>query len=75
MRGLLEHPRVGRIDPGPRHLGAFADICDEAGVVEGNFVHDCRIAAVMRENSVTRMLTRDTSFRRIPSLEVVDPFA
>jgi toxin-antitoxin system PIN domain toxin len=75
VRGLLEHPRISRIDPGPDHLDVFEAVCREAGVVEGNFVHDCRIAAVMRENRVARILTSDTSFRRIPGIEVVDPFA
>lgn len=72
---LLDHPCISRIDPGPRHVDVFRDVCREAGVVEGNFVHDCRIAAIMRENGVSQILTRDTSFRRIPGLEVVDPFA
>lgn len=70
---LLDHPFVSRIDPGPRHLEVFADVCREAGVVAGNFVHDCRIATIMRENGVSRILTRDTAFRRIPGIEVVDP--
>lgn len=72
---LLDQPSVSRIDPGPRHLDVFREVCREAGVVDGNFVHDCRIAAIMRENGVARILTRDTGFRRIPGLEVVDPFA
>lgn len=71
---LFENPAVSRIDPGPRHLAVFAEVCREAGPVEGNFVHDCRIAAIMRENGVSRILTRDTMFRRIPGIEVVDPF-
>lgn len=74
MRALLARPSVTRIDAGPRHLEAFDEVCREAGPVEGNFVHDCRIAAIMRENGVTRILTRDTMFRRIPGIEVVDPF-
>lgn len=74
MRSLLEHPRISRIDPGPDHLDVFEEVCREAGTVEGNFVHDCRIAAVMRENRVGRIVTRDTSFRRIPGIDVVDPF-
>ena len=69
---LLGQPDVVRIDPGPRHWEMFALVCREAAPVEGNFVHDCRIAAIMRENGVRRILTRDTSFRRIPGLEVVD---
>ena len=73
VRGLLAQRRVDRIDPGPRHLEVFEELCRQAAPVEGNFVHDCRIAAVMRENGVRRILTRDTSFRRIPGIEVVDP--
>jgi toxin-antitoxin system PIN domain toxin len=74
VSGLLAHRRIDRIDPGTRHLDVFGEVCREAAPVEGNFVHDCRIAAVMRENGVRRILTRDTSFRRIPGIEVVDPF-
>lgn len=75
IEGLLAQPRVDRIDPGPKHLEIFAEICRAAGPVEGNFVHDCRIAAIMRENGIDRILTRDSSFRRIAFLEVVDPLA
>jgi toxin-antitoxin system PIN domain toxin len=74
-RAILAQPRISRIDPGPDHLEIFEEVCQEASVVEGNFVHDCRIAAIMRENGVNRILTRDTAFRRIPGIEVVDPFA
>ncbi|MFQ5744232.1 MAG: TA system VapC family ribonuclease toxin [Acidobacteriota bacterium] len=71
---LLAHPRISRIDPGPDHLETFRDVCRQAGIVEGNFVHDCRIAAIMRENHVDEILTHDSEFRRIPSLTVIDPF-
>lgn len=73
VEALLARSEVLRIDPGPRHWEVFVGLCREAAPVEGNFVHDCRIAAIMRENGVRRILTRDTSFRRIPGLEVVDP--
>lgn len=72
---LLDQPRISRIDPGPDHLETFVGICEEVGAVAGNLVHDCRIAAIMRENGVRRIVTRDTAFRRIPGLEVVDPSA
>ncbi len=74
MAEVFAHPVISRLDEGPRHLRVFQAVCREAGPVEGNFVHDCRIAAIMRENGVSRILTRDTMFRRIPGLEVVDPF-
>lgn len=74
VQARLARPEVTRIDPGPRHLEVFEAVCREAGPVSGNFVNDCRIAAIMRENRVSRILTRDTTFRRIPGIEVVDPF-
>ena len=75
INSLIAQPLISRIDPGPQHLETFDQVCREAYPVQGNFVHDCRIAAVMRENGVDRILTRDTSFRRIPGITVVDPFA
>ena len=75
VSGPPDHPRLSRNHPGPNHLATFARVCREAAPVEGNFVHDCRIAAVMRDNDVREVLTRDTSFRRIPGLTVTDPLA
>lgn len=72
---LFAHASISRIDAGPRHLDAFAEVCRQAAPVEGNFGHDCRIAAIMRENGVKRILTRDAAFQRIPGVEVVDPLA
>lgn len=63
--------RVTRIDPGPEHLEHFRRVCESACPVYGNFVHDCRIAAIPREHGVDRILTQDTSFRRIPGLRVI----
>ncbi len=74
IRNLLNCPQVSRIDPEERHLEIFEEICTKAAPVEGNFVHDCRIAAIMRENGVSEVLSRDTSFRRIPGIRVIDPF-
>lgn len=73
-KNLLTCSQVSRIDPEERHLEIFEDICRRAAPVEGNFVHDCRIAAIMRENGVSEILTRDSSFRRIPGIKVIDPF-
>ncbi|MCH8320610.1 MAG: PIN domain-containing protein [Acidobacteria bacterium] len=75
IQALIAQPLISRIDPGPQHLETFAQVCREAYPVQGNFVHDCRIAAVMRENGVDRILTRNTSFRRITGITVGDPFA
>ena len=74
IRNLLDQPAVSRIDPGPDHLLYFAEIIQQVAPVRGNFVHDCRIAAVMKEHSVNEILTRDTDFRKIPDVSVTNPF-
>lgn len=46
---------------------------DALAPVSGNFVHDRRLAAIMLENGVRRIVTRDRDFRRIPGIQVIDP--
>lgn len=75
VQSLLAHPHIFRLDPGPEHLSIFQEICREVGNVRGNFVYDCRIAALMREHDVSQILTRDRDFARIPRIQVLDPFA
>ena len=43
--------------------------------LEGNLMHDAHTAALMRENGIRRIYTRDTDFHRFPFLEPVDPMA
>ncbi|MGO0307652.1 type II toxin-antitoxin system VapC family toxin [Endozoicomonas acroporae] len=74
IRNLLDQPAVSRIDPGSDHLLYFAEIIQQVAPVRGNFVHNCRIAAVMKEHSVSEILTRDTDFRKIPGFSVTNPF-
>jgi toxin-antitoxin system PIN domain toxin len=74
VQGLLAQPGISRIDSGPRHLENFEEICLQAAPVTGNFVHDCRLAAIMRDNGVDRILTRDSGFYRIPGIDVINPF-
>lgn len=53
------------------------DLMDSPQVsrIDPGEAHDCRIAAIMRENGVAHTMTRDIFFRRIRGIEVIDPFA
>ncbi len=43
--------------------------------VRGNLVPDAHLAAILRQNGVKRLYTRDADFRRFKFLDVRDPFA
>lgn len=43
--------------------------------VRGNDVPDAHLAALMRQQGVRIIYTRDRGFRRFPDIEAVDPFA
>jgi hypothetical protein len=70
---FLSHPRIELIVETPDHRSALEKTAAEAGSVSGNFVHDCHLAALMREHDVRRIVTFDTHFRRFEHLEVVRP--
>lgn len=72
---FLALPAIALIAEGERYWVFLQEILRGAGAVKGSFVHDCRIAAIMQENGVDTIYTRDTEFRRIPQLNVVDPLA
>jgi toxin-antitoxin system PIN domain toxin len=74
IKNLLAQPAVIRLDAGRDHLVYFEKIVSQVAPVKGNFVHDCRIAAIMKEHGVREILTRDSDFRKIPGLSVVNPF-
>jgi len=70
---FLAHPRLELIAETDDHRGALEKVVAEAGSVAGNFVHDCHLAALMREHDVRRIVTFDTHFRRFAHLDVVRP--
>ena len=73
VSAFLTLPSIQLISEGERYWPCLQEIFQVAGAVRGAFVHDCRIAAIMRENGVETIFTHDTAFRRIPHLTVVDP--
>ncbi len=53
---------------------AFRDVVDDAPP-SGNLVSDAHLVALMLENDVRRIWSRDRDFRRFARIEVRDPFA
>lgn len=70
---LLRHPSLDMLVETERHASALEAVVKEAGGASGNFVHDCHIAALMREHDVTWIVTADAHFRRFPGMEVTAP--
>lgn len=73
MRTLLDHPAVEVLQETPRHTEVLAEMATHVGAVSGNLVHDCHIAALMREHDVGTIVTLDTHFRRFGVLQVFSP--
>lgn len=73
VEALLDHPWIEILPEGDRHVACLRDVAAKAAPVSGNFVHDCHLAALMREHDVRRIVTLDSHFRRFPDLEVVHP--
>lgn len=75
VQALLDSPYFCIVTEGDSHWNHLKEILDEAGSARGAFVHDCRIAAIMRENGIDTIFTRDADFRKIPKLKVVNPLS
>lgn len=70
---LMEHRWLDLLSDTPRHLQMLDLMAGKAGSVSGNFVHDCHIAALMKEHDVTTIITRDTHLRRFGEFKVLSP--
>ena len=47
--------------------------CTQGQPVRGNDVPDTHLAAILKQNGVTRLYTADRDFRRFDFLKVIDP--
>lgn len=72
MERLLSRPHVRT----PGEAATFWRLFRESGgsTARGNAVPDTHLAALMRENGVRILYTRDRGFRRFDFLDVRDPF-
>lgn len=73
MEAVLASPSVHLLTETSRHLEVLAEVIDEVTLLAGNLYHDAHTAALMRENGLRSIVTRDTDFHRFPFLDVIDP--
>ena len=75
ISALCESPNLSVLQETERHGDVLAEIFRLVRGASGNFIYDCRIAALMREHDVQEIATRDSDFRKFPFVRVIDPFA
>jgi toxin-antitoxin system PIN domain toxin len=71
---LLARPHVRTTGEQERFWNRFREVADDA-MLAGNLVPDAHLVALMLENDVRTIWTRDRDYRRFPRIEVRDPFA
>jgi toxin-antitoxin system PIN domain toxin len=70
LDGLLQSPTVRVLVPGPSYASLFQDAV-RAGDARGNLAFDAQIAAVCREQGVSKLLTSDRDFARFPGIQTL----
>ncbi len=71
IEALLESETIRVLTPGHRYPALFARAVREADA-RGNLAFDAQIAAVCREQGVSRLLTLDRDFSRFAGIEIAD---
>lgn len=71
---ILARPHVRTMGEGERFWHTLRDVIGDAKP-SGNLVPDAHLVALMLENDVRTILTRDRGFRRYPGIGSRDPFA
>lgn len=75
IESLFASPALSVIDHTPSHGLALGSLVGDVPTLQGRFLHDAHIVALMREHGVRTIYTRDSFFRLFPGLEVIDPLA
>ena len=73
VEGLLRLPHVVTPSEGKAFWSTY--LASGGRLARGNAVPDTHLAALMRENGVRVLYTRDRDFRRFDFLDVRDPFS
>jgi toxin-antitoxin system PIN domain toxin len=73
LQALLDLPHVQAVGEQDRFWRHFGEVADDV-TPTGNLVSDAHIVALMRENGVRTILTRDRDYRKFTGITVRDPF-
>jgi toxin-antitoxin system PIN domain toxin len=73
LNALLQSPGLELLIPSARYADVAAEIMRERPTLAGNDMRDVEIAALMRDQGVKTIYTRDTGFHRFRFLEPIDP--
>lgn len=74
VNSIFEVPNIKLIIEGEKHWKILVDIINSLRGVHGAFIYDCRLAAIMKENEISKIITADEAFRRFSFLKVENPF-
>ena len=73
IQALLDLPHVQAVGERERFWPLFIGVADDV-TPAGNLVSDAHIAALMQENGVRTIVTRDRDYRKFSGVTVRDPF-
>lgn len=74
LEGLLALPHIRTVGEGDRFWDRFAEVADDVAPT-GNLIPDAHLVALMLENGVRTIWTRDRDYRLFSGIRVHDPFA
>jgi toxin-antitoxin system PIN domain toxin len=73
IQALLDLPHVQAVGEQDRFWHTFGEVADDV-MPSGNLVSDAHIVALMRENGVRTIVTRDRDYRKFSGITVREPF-
>lgn len=73
MTRVFSHPSVQILTETPAHELALRAVLKESGYVRGHFIHDCHIAALLKEHGINTIITADQDFNRFTFLKIIYP--
>ncbi len=74
IEALISLPHVRAVGEGDAFWSRFVEVADDLAPM-GNLVPDAHIVALMLENGVRTIWTRDRDYRKFAGIRVHDPFS
>ncbi len=70
---FIKFSNVQILTEAAEHHETLQEILESSKKITGKIIHDCHIAAIMKDNGVSVIFTHDEDFRRFNFLKVHDP--